>query len=245
MLTVAIMIGRKNSKGLPGKNMRNINGHPMAYWPIKAAKESTYIDHIFVSTDDKDIKDLALKLNVRVIDRPDQLALDNSLAEETFVHAYGEVVKKLEDNVSTKIGLLVLLMANAPTVNAQLIDQGILAMQQNPDLDSAVTVSKYNMWSPTRARKIENSGLLTSFYPLEVLNEFVEINCDRDSQGDVYFADMGASIIRPRNLQQLTKGMLPQKWMGRKISPIINEGGLDIDYEFQIGQAEFWLKNQL
>ena len=71
-----------------------------------------------------------------------------------------------------------------------------------------------------------------------------DINCDRDSQGDVWFADVAMSVIRPNNLDKLEVGMLPQKWMGRKILPIYNEAGLDIDYEWQLGQMEWWIKNR-
>ena len=44
-------------------------------------------------------------------------------------------------------------------------------------------------------------------------------------QGDVLFADMGLSIIRPGNLDDLDNGMLPQKWMGRRIYPLDQEAG--------------------
>jgi hypothetical protein len=68
------------------------------------------------------------------------------------------------------------------------------------------------------------------------------LNCDRDSQGDVWFADMGVSIVRPKNLEDLDAGLLPQKWMGQKIYPIRNEGGLDVDFDYQLAQAAWWLK---
>ena len=66
---------------------------------------------------------------------------------------------------------------------------------------------------------------------------------DRDSQGDVYFADMGVSVVRPRCLKHIADGLLPQKWMGQKIYPLIQEAGCDVDYEFQIAQTEYWLQN--
>ena len=56
-------------------------------------------------------------------------------------------------------------------------------------------------------------------------------------RGDVWFADVALSVIRPKNLENLESGVLPQKWMGRKILPIYNEAGLDIDYEWQLGQV--------
>ena len=69
-------------------------------------------------------------------------------------------------------------------------------------LDSAVTVSCYNMWSPIRARKINDEGLLQPFVPFECFGNLTVITCDRDSQGDVYFADMSASIVRSRCLEK-------------------------------------------
>ena len=69
------------------------------------------------------------------------------------------------------------------------------------------------------------------------------LNCDRDSQGNVYFADMSVSVVRSYCIDKMKEGLLPQKWMGKKIAPIKSWGGGDIDYAFQIPQIEYWLKN--
>ena len=140
--------------------------------------------------------------------------------------------------------LYVLLMANAVTISPAQLSEGIAAMRERPDLDSAVTVSCYNMWSPLRARKINAAGLLDPFVPFETFGDPATLNCDRDSQGDVWFADMGVSIVRPRNLDELHTGLLPQKWMGQNIYPIKNVGGLDVDFPYQMPQAQWWLENQ-
>ena len=69
------------------------------------------------------------------------------------------------------------------------------------------------------------------------------MNCDRDSQGDVYFADMSFSIVRPRCLKNMHQNLLPQKWMGRKILPYFSEAGLDIDYGVISQKIEsYWVK---
>ena len=60
--------------------------------------------------------------------------------------------------------------------------------------------------------------------------------------GDVWYADMGCSVVRPHCLEKLDDGLLPQKWMGKKIHPLIQEGGLDIDYLYEVPIAEGWLK---
>ena len=68
------------------------------------------------------------------------------------------------------------------------------------------------------------------------------LNCDRDSQGNVYYADMSISIVRPRSLDNIKNGLLPQRWMGKKIAPIYSEAGFDIDYKWQLPQLKYWIK---
>ena len=133
-------------------------------------------------------------------------------------------------------------MANAPTITGKLIDKGIGILRKNKNFDSAVSTSVYNMWSPLRARKINSKKLLQPFVPFKTFGNPRTLNCDRDSQGDVYYADMSVSIVRPKCLENIKEGLLPQKWMGKKIAAIPSWGGCDVDYEWQLPMVEFWLK---
>ncbi len=240
-MIVAILIGREGSSGYPGKNVTPVLGHPLVAWPLAAAQAVAEIERIYVSTDSPRIKEIAAGYGARIIDRPEHLCTKAALGEHAYQHAHGLIRAALAAE-GREPELYVLLMANAPTVSADQLRQGIAALRANPAADSAVTVSCYNMWSPLRARKIGEDGFLHPFVPFETFGDPRTLNCDRDSQGDVWFADMGVSIIRPRNLDHLEDGLLPQKWMGRTILPIRNDGGLDVDYIWQMPQAEFWLK---
>ena len=235
----AVLMGRKGSKGFPGKNLHIISGKHLAYYPINAARKCPEIDKIYISTDDEQLMKLAHANGAEVIERPAELCTDAALGEHVYVHAYNTIK---DMNKGNEIELIVLLMCNAPTVTSGIISEGIKILRENTEYDSAVTVSKYNMWSPLRARTIGDDGLLHPFVPFETFGDPKNLNCDRDSQGDVWFADMGVSIVRPRCLERLEEGLLPQKWMGQKIYPLKQWGGLDIDYEWQVPQVEFWLK---
>ena len=169
-------------------------------------------------------------------------AIKAALGEDVYVHAHGVIRSELAAE-GLEPELYVLLMANAVTVSPAQLVEGITALRAYPSLDSAVTVSRYNMWSPLRARRINVEGVLEPFVPFETFGDPATLDCDRDSQGDVWFADMGVSIVRPANLDHLEGGLLPQKWMGRRIYPIKNEGGLDVDYPFQLPQASWWVEN--
>lgn len=233
----ALLLGRKGSVGFPGKNTYPILGQPMAYYPMQAAKSSRFVDKVYLSTDDEQLMEIARDNDVEVIVRPDYLCTKEALGEDAYKHGVEEIVRRDGEQE-----MFVLLFCNAATINAELIDQGIEALRDNPELDSAVTVSRYNMWSPLRARKVGPDGCLQPFVPFETFGDPKTLNCDRDSQGDVLFADMSTSIIRPRCIENMHDGLLPQKWMGHKIYPIPNEGGCDVDYEWQVPQVEYWLK---
>ncbi len=237
-MIAALLMGRKGSKGFPGKNLFMVKGRPMSYYPMKAALDCKLIDKVYLSTDDEALMELAEKMGVEVIIRPAELCSDGALGEDVYAHGY-EYIKR--ENPGDEVDILVLLMCNAPMVSSDTLKKGINILKDKPEVDSAVTVSRYNMWSPLRARKIDGKGLLQPFVDPRILGDPEKLNCDRDSQGDVYFADMGASIIRPVNLHNLKEGLLPQRWMGKNIYPLIQEAGLDVDYEWQMPQVEYWL----
>lgn len=237
----ALMIGRKGSIGFPGKNVYPVLGRPLTAYPLMAASNSKSVDRIFVSTDCPEIMLISSGFKAEMIERPPELATKQALGEDVFAHGYFEIKRRLAAE-GKQIELVVLLFANAATLNAEMIDQGVEILRKNAQYDSAVTTSVYNMWSPLRARKLGADGCLTPFVPFETFGDPRTLNCDRDSQGDVHFADMSVSVVRPHCLENLSAGMLPQKWMGQKIASIPSWGGCDVDYEWQVPMVEFWLR---
>ena len=237
----ALMIGRKGSTGFPGKNIYPILGRPLCAYPMMAARASRHALRLFVSTDSPEIAEIAQGFGAEMIERPPELATTQALGEHVYVHGYQEICRRLALE-GQSVDLMVLLFANGATITGELIDQGIDALLDDESLDSAVTTSVYNMWSPLRARKIGADGCLHPFVPFETFGDPKTLNCDRDSQGEVHFADMSVSVVRPRCLDNLEEGLLPQKWMGQKIAPIRSWGGCDIDYEWQVPTVEFWLR---
>jgi CMP-N-acetylneuraminic acid synthetase len=237
----ALLLGRAGSTGFPGKNLHPVLGRPLVAYPLLAAAESETVDRIYVSTDSPEIAAIGAEHGAEPIERPPELASPEALGEDAFAHGHGVIRDRLAAE-GAALELVVLLFANAATVTGELIDEGVAALRADPSLDSAVTVSRYNMWSPLRARRLSDDGTLQPFVPFETFGDPATLNCDRDSQGDVWFADMGVSIVRPHCLENLHAGLLPQKWMGRRIAPIESWGGCDVDYEWQIPAVEYWLR---
>ena len=75
----SIIPARGGSKGVPGKNIKKINGIPLLAYPIISAQKTKGITEVYVSTDDELIKEVALSYGAKVIDRPSEFAQDDSL----------------------------------------------------------------------------------------------------------------------------------------------------------------------
>jgi|SRR3989338_1826503 len=241
-MIIALLIGRKGSVGFPGKNLYPVMGRPLALYPMMAVKAARLVDKVYLSTNCEDLMKLAKENGIEIIERPKELCTNEATGLDVFIHGYG-VIK--ERNKGSSIELVVLMFCNAVTILTKTIEEGIGILREHPEYDSAVTVSRYNMYSPLRARSIGEDGLLHPFVPFEVIGDPKKLNCNRDSQGDVWFTDVAASIVRPRCLERPEEGILPQRWMGQKIYPLKQWGGLDVDYGWQIPQVEYWLKSNL
>ena len=197
------------------------------------------VDEIYFSTDCPSLREFALKNKFKVINRPDHLATSNSDPEEVYLHAYKHITNEKKN---IKVEFLVLLMANCVTITSEKIIEGINILRSNPEYDSAVTVSSYNSYSPHRARKLDQNGLLKPFISFEKFEDHSLVRADRNALGNVWFADMGVSIVRPHCLTEWEDGLPPQKWMGKNIYPLKQTAGFDIDYEYELPMIENWLR---
>jgi len=87
MKTFAFIFARGGSKELPGKNIRNLNGVTLLAHSILKAKKVKSISRVFVSTDDEAIAKVAIRYGAEVIERPVELAGDNSPEWLAWRHA--------------------------------------------------------------------------------------------------------------------------------------------------------------
>ena len=71
--TIAIIPARGGSKRLPNKNIMLLDGIPLVAHSILFAQKHSFIDEIFVTTNDESIKKIAIQYGAKVIDRPENL----------------------------------------------------------------------------------------------------------------------------------------------------------------------------
>jgi CMP-N-acetylneuraminic acid synthetase len=84
---LAVIPARGGSKGVPRKNVRDLNGRPLIAYTIDQARAVSELDHFVVSTDDPEIKAISQRLGAAVVDRPAELATDTASTEVALLHA--------------------------------------------------------------------------------------------------------------------------------------------------------------
>ncbi len=116
---IAIIPARGGSKGLPGKNIKVLNGKPLIAYAIEAALKADCIDEVIVTTDDDNIADVARKYGAQVpFIRPEYLATDTASAIDVYLYAIDFLMKKKNQ----KIDKFMVLLPTAPFRTEEHID---------------------------------------------------------------------------------------------------------------------------
>lgn len=117
---IAVIPARGGSKGLPGKNIKLINGKPLIQYTIEAALNSKTVSRVIVSTDDQAIANVAKNAGAEVpFIRPDYLASDTASAVDVYIHA----TEYLRDNSGEDISKFMILLPTAPLRSCNHIDE--------------------------------------------------------------------------------------------------------------------------
>lgn len=88
MKTLCLINARSGSKGVPGKNIKLLNGKPLIAYSIDVAIKSHLIERVIVSTDAQEIADVAKAHGAEVpFLRPPELATDSAKQIDAMVHA--------------------------------------------------------------------------------------------------------------------------------------------------------------
>lgn len=85
---LAVVQARGGSKGLPGKNLMSLGGHPLIAYSIASGLAAETVDRVIVSTDDERIAEIATSYGAEApFLRPEELATDTAVDFTLFEHA--------------------------------------------------------------------------------------------------------------------------------------------------------------
>ena len=161
MEIVAIIPARGGSKGIPKKNIKELCGKPLIAYIIETALKVRELDRVIVSTEDKEIAEIAKKYGADVpFMRPEELAKDETPTLPVLQHA----VKYLEEEENYKLDIVVLLYATSPLLRAGRVSEAI-GMLKGGEFDSVLSVVEDggHYW-------IEKNGGYKKFYPKVLKN---------------------------------------------------------------------------
>ena len=152
---IAIIPARGGSKGLPRKNILDLCGKPLIAWTIEKALNGKYIDKVVVSTENKEIAEISKKYGAYVVERPEEMARDDSPTVDAIMHVINWFEKRRE-----YFDIIILLEPTSPLRKENDLDSAIELFIENIDrADSLVSVGEVHLENPHITKKIENGYL--------------------------------------------------------------------------------------
>jgi len=202
---IAIVPARCGSKGLPGKNIKNLHGKPMIAYTIEEALKSSYIDEVIISTDCEEIEKIALKYGAKSLFlRPKELASDTAIAIDNYIYT----VDRLNEEFAYNIKSFVVLQPTSPLRKTIDID-GAVQIFNDKNADSVISYTEEHHpieWHKyiTEDGKFENifeeklqnrQEIKPSYYPNGAIFVFKHEMIKQKR----YYTDKSYSYIMPRD----------------------------------------------
>ena len=222
--TLFVITARGGSKGLPGKNIKELCGKPLIAYSIDVARAFVNDEHICVSTDSEEIKKVVEDYGLSVpFIRPDYLATDTATSYDVLVHAVNFFKEQ-----GREYSKLILLQPTSPLRSVDDV-AGSLALYRD-DIDMVVSVTKSH--APAVLCQDNEDGYVQLVYNVKAtgrqqLQEMYEFN------GAVY-------VMNVQSL--LEKGIIG---FTKKVKYVMSkENSVDSDDIYDFYQVETILRNK-
>lgn len=214
MKFLAVIPARGGSKGIPRKNIVEIEGKPLIAYTIHEALACNLFENVIVSTDDAEIANISLKHGAQVpFIRPSNLSQDTTPMIAVMQHALAWSL------VASKIDAVVLLQPTSPMRKSHHIKLAIEKYIKH-EADCVVSVVKVpHQFVPESIYRVKNDLAQSYIFNPDVL-------ATRRQDKPTYYARNGPAILIS-NANLIKAGSL----YGQKIVPyeMSSEDSLDID----------------
>lgn len=186
-MNIAIIPARGGSKRIPRKNIRDFCGKPLIAYSIVAARECALFEHVIVSTDDAQIREIANEYGAETpFVRPAELADDHA----TTVPVIKQAVAWVQEHLG-KVNHVCCIYATAPFIQAS-------ALRQAHDLLIEKAVTGYVFSATTfpfpiqRAFKVKPTGLVEMFEPHNYMTRSQDLEEAYQDAGQFYWGSAEA-----------------------------------------------------
>lgn len=143
MHTVAVILARAGSKGLPDKCVLPLCGRPVLAYTIGHAQQSERVDAIVLTTDSPRAAVIGRQMGAMIVDRPPELASDTASTQDATRHA----IEEYERQGGARPDFIVALGGNVPLREDGIIDRCIERLSET-GCDSVQTVSPVGKYHP-------------------------------------------------------------------------------------------------
>lgn len=224
-MNIAIIPARGGSKRLPGKNIKLLAGKPMIAWTIEAALESGIFDHVLVSTDSKDIANVAAEFGAQVpFIRPQHLATDEATTNDVVTH----LVEWFENEYQVNVEKVAILQPTSPLRNAEHIREAASLMN---DKSASAIVSVCEMEHPIQfCNQLGAEGSMNGFIKPE--------NIKRTQDLKPYYRLNGALYFFKRNYVNKLHEIYSEGTYSYVMS---SSSSIDVDVEEEFTLAEYYI----
>lgn len=187
-MNIAIIPARGGSKRILRKNIKDFIGKPVIAWSIQAAKKSGLFDMVIVSTDDKEIADIARKYGAEVpFMRPDVLSDDFTPTNEVIKHAL--VWLRKEDY---PIEHVCCIYACAPFVQPEYLEEGYHKLvNSGKSYSFSVTTFPFPI---QRAIRINQQGYVEAIWPENINSRSQDLEERYHDAGQFYWGTVNAFL---------------------------------------------------
>ena len=153
MSVLALIPARGGSKRIPRKNIKEFCGRPIIEYSIKAALDAGIFDEVMVSTDDKEIADVAMAAGASV---PFLRSADGANDRATISDVIREVLEKYKEQGKT-FDYYAIIYATAPMIKAEYLRAGYELLKNSKE-GFMLPVVKYS-YPPQRSYRINGEVL--------------------------------------------------------------------------------------
>lgn len=226
MHTLAVIMARAGSKGLPDKCVLPLCGQPVIAYTVGHARQSRLVDGIVLTTDSVQAQRVARAMSVEVVERPPELAVDTAPVDAAVRHA----VLSYERSFGQPVDAVVILYGNIPVRAPDAIDRCVEHLGQT-GCDSVRTVVPVSKQHPDWLHRLDGDRMV----------QFRRNNIDRRQELEPLYYHDGAVIA-------VTRGSLfapetagdPHAFFGRDRRAVLQaeEDSVDIDSRADFYRAE-------
>jgi CMP-N-acetylneuraminic acid synthetase len=217
MTVMAIILARRGSKGLPGKNTAPVAGRPCIAWTIDDALCAETVESVLVSSDDPVALDIGSRMGAFCFVRPPETADDLATVDQ----AARVSLKGVDADT------VVFLYGNVPVRPAGLIDRAVRLLEET-GCDSVQSYEPVGKHHPLWTARVDEGGAVGPWEG-EVLNAGI---WRRQDLPPAYIPTGGVIAVR-REALELSLGVEegPHAFLGRDRRGVIDEQGSTIDID--------------